>query len=250
MKQILFGLLAAVTFMMTSCETTREININADGKGTLATTVDLGGLVGMAKMSGQGEGLDKMDRPVDTVINLSTMADSIPDLTPEQRAILRTGKLSAKVNMESDQFLFKVDFPFNNVSEISHIDKLTGKVMQEATKNQMGKKEDAPPGPVPDASKGAVEEYFVTTYSKGLIESKLNAEKYAAVAENEMMQGMKEMAGMGMGKTTVIIKLPNAAKKVEGANTTVSADKKTVTIVSSLEDFFDDAKKMEYRIEY
>ena len=65
-----------------------------------------------------------------------------------------------------------------------------------------------------------------------------------------MMQGMKEMAGMGMGKTTVIINLPNAAKKVQGAGVTLSEDKKKVTIVSSLEDFFDDAKKMEYRIEY
>ncbi|RYY56360.1 MAG: hypothetical protein EOO09_07000 [Chitinophagaceae bacterium] len=253
MNKLLTGFLASAVIMLSSCETTREITINQSGKGTIATTIDMGGLLGMAKMSGQGEQMEKMDRPMDTTINLSAIADSVPDLTPEQRKLMKGGVLKVKMDMPQDQFTFKVDFPFENVADIAAIDKLTGKVMQEATKKTMkegGEGEGMPEGMMPDGEKAGVDQYFVTTYSKGLIETKLDADKYATMADNEMLQGLKEVAGMGMGKTTVVINLPNAAKKVTGANLVLSEDKKKVTITSSLEDFFDDAKKMEYRIEY
>ncbi|RYY58753.1 MAG: hypothetical protein EOO05_15400 [Chitinophagaceae bacterium] len=252
MKKVLFGFLASSVILLTSCETTREINIGSNGKGTIATTVDMGGLLGMAKMSGQGQEMDKMERPLDTTIYLSSFADSIPELTSEQRAIMKTGKLGLKMNMESDQFVFNIDFPFDKVSDIGVIDKLTGKVMKEAGKKSMAgaDKGDMPDGMMPDAEKGSVDEYFTVSYAKGLIESKLDTAKYATMGDNEMLQGLKEVAGMGMGKTTVIYNLPVAAKKVSGANVTLSEDKKKVTIVTSLEDFFEDAKKMEYRIEY
>lgn len=252
MKKVLFGFLASCVILLTSCETTREINIGSDGNGTIATKIDMGGLLGMAKMSGQGEELGKMDRPLDTTIQLYTIADSLPDLTAEQRAIMKTGKLGLKMNMEEDQFAFQIDFPFTKVSDIGIIDKLTGKVLKEASKKSMAGagKGDMPDGMMPDTEKGSVEEYFTVSYSKGLIESKLDTAKYATMADNEMVQGLKEVAGMGMGKTTVIYNLPVAAKKVSGSNAVLSADKKTVTVETSLEDFFNDAKKMEYRIEY
>jgi hypothetical protein len=65
------------------------------------------------------------------------------------------------------------------------------------------------------------------------------------------MQAMKEMAGQGMPiNTTLIFNLPRPAKKAEGKNVKLSADKKKVTITSSIDDFFDDVTKLEFKIEY
>jgi hypothetical protein len=62
---------------------------------------------------------------------------------------------------------------------------------------------------------------------------------------------MKEMASQGMSQATkIIIHLPSPAKKAEGVGVSLSEDKKTVTINESMEDFFDDGKKLEFLIEY
>jgi hypothetical protein len=50
--------------------------------------------------------------------------------------------------------------------------------------------------------------------------------------------------------TTLIYNLPRPVKKAEGKNLKVSDDKKKVTILTSVEDFFDDVSKLEFRIEY
>jgi hypothetical protein len=79
----------------------------------------------------------------------------------------------------------------------------------------------------------------------------LNKEKYAGVETDETMKGLKEISGMGMPmNNTTIINLPRAAKKVEGKNAKLSDDKKKLSIVASTEDFFDDATKLEFRVEY
>ncbi len=65
------------------------------------------------------------------------------------------------------------------------------------------------------------------------------------------MQSLKEMAGQGMPmNTTLIYNLPKPAKKAEGKNVKLSEDKKKVTITSSVDDFFDDVTKLEFKIEY
>lgn len=252
MKKLLTGFLAAAVIMLTSCETTREITIAPDGSGKVITTLDMSGLIGMMKMSGQSEQMEKMERPVDTTINLGLMADSVPDLTAEQRQLMKGGVLGMKMNMDEDVFVFKIDFPFKKITEIAAIDELTSKAMDQVGKKQMagGGEEEMPEGMMPETDKASPAQYFNTVYKPGLIESKLDATKYEGMADNEMLQGLKEMAGMGMGKNTVVIKLPVPAKKTTGSNLVLSEDKKTVTITTSLEEFFEDPKKLEYRIEY
>ena len=70
------------------------------------------------------------------------------------------------------------------------------------------------------------------------------------VGDDEGMKAMKEMSTMGVGNSKLILYLPSPVKKAEGKSVTVSEDKKTVTIMSSMEDFFDDGKSLEFRIEY
>lgn len=250
MKKLLGLLLIGSALAMTSCETTREISFNEDGSGTMVTTTDMSGLLAIAKMSGQGKEMEGDDKAIDTTINLDNVVDSIPDLSPEEKALAKKGKLGLNLNMAEEKLMTRLHFPFANAGEISKLDQLSSKVMQQTMKKQMGG-ENGPPIPADEMPKGSMEEYFVTTYKKGLIEKKHIAEKYADVENDKGMQAMKEMAGEGMPmNTTLIFNLPRPVKKAEGKNLKVSEDKKKVTILSSVDDFFDDVTKLEFKIEY
>lgn len=251
MKKLLGFLLAAGTVALTSCETTREISFNKDGSGTLVTTTDMSSLIGIAKMSGQGKGMDSVDKAIDTTISLDKMADSIPDLTPEEKDMVRKGVLGLNVNMADEKLITKLQFPFTSGAQINKLDVISSKVMQQAMKKQASAGENAPPIPDDEMPKNSMDDYFTTTYGKNLIVKKHIPEKYAKVDDDKGMQALKEMAGQGMPMSnTLIFNLPSPAKKVEGKNVKLSEDKKKVTIVSSVDDFFDDITKLEFRIEY
>ena len=242
---------------LTSCETTREITINNDGTGKVVTTTDMSALIGMAKMSGQGQDLEELnDKAMDTVIALSSIADSLTDLTTEERELIKKGTLNFVMNMADEKFITKIEFPFTEPAQLGKLDKLTSKAMQQAMKKQMagnqpeGEGEESPmPGPG-DLPQGTIDDYFTMTYSKGVIEKKLDKEKHAKIDEDEGMKALEQMAGMGGGSNVVIYNLPRPAKKAEGKNVKLSDDKKKVTITTSASDFFDDATGLEYRIEY
>ena len=250
MQKLLVLFLIGGTVAMTSCETTREISFNNDGSGSLVTTTDMSSLLGIAKMSGKD--LEKESKAIDTTIFLDKMVDSIPDLSAEEKELVKKGKISLTMNMGDGKLITKLEFPFSNAGQISKLDRLSAKVMQDAMKKQS---EDsaggAPPISGDDMPKGSMDDYFITTYEKGVIEKKHIPAKYDSVGNDKSMQAIKEMAGQGMPMNTILIfNLPGPAKKAEGKNVKLSEDKKKVTITGSVDDFFDDVKKLEFRIEY
>jgi hypothetical protein len=253
MKRFSLVLMAGIIFLLSSCETTREITFTDSDKGTMVTTTDMSGLIGLAKMSGQGKDLNDLnDKKIDTTMSMAAIADSIEGLSAEDKALVKKGTLSFKMNLADEKFLFKVELPFNNADQIGKLDQLSSKMMQNAVKKIMAKNEGSDSSMMSgnDLPSGSIDEYFTTTYAKGLIEKKLNKEKYANVGSDDALKGLKEMSGAGIGNSTLIINLPRAAKKAEGKNLKLSDDKKKVTITSSMEDFFDDATELEFRIEY
>jgi hypothetical protein len=254
MKKFLPLLFIGVTFFLISCETTREVSLNQDNSGTLVTTTDMSGLIGMAKMSGQGKEMEKAgDQLVDTTLSLYKMADSISNITDEEKALVKKGKIGLQMNIPDEKFIIKLEFPFSNPEQISKLDKLSSRVIQQTLKKQLaGASADSTAGMpgADDIPETSFEDYFITTYSKNTIEKKLIKEKYANVENDKGMQSLKEMAGMGIGNSTLIINLPKPAKKADGKNVKLSDDKKKVTITSSAEDFFDDAAGLEFKIEY
>jgi hypothetical protein len=253
MKKFVLLLLLSASLFMVGCETTKEISINNDSSGTYVATTDMSSLMGLAKMSGKNEDMDKVkDQKMDTVIMMDKLADSIPNLSAEEKAIVRKGKLFVNMNMPEEKFIMKMEFPFANTDQLSKLDKLASRLVTETLSKEMGKNELSQMGGSDDDSlpKSSIDDYFNTTYSKSLIEKKLNKEKYAMVDSDKMMQTMKQMSGMGGGTAVLIFNFPRPVKKAEGKNVKLSDDKKKVTISSSMEDFFDDAAAMEFRIEY
>ena len=249
MKKLLGLLAAGGLFALTSCVTTREITFNENGSGKMVTTTDMSGLIGIAKMSGKD--MEKEDQSIDTTIALDKMVDSIPDLTPDEKEIVRKGVLGLVMDMGNEKLVTKLEFPFSSGSQIKKLDQISAKVMQQAMQKQAGAGEDASPMPDDELGKASIDEYFTVTYDKGLIERKHIAEKYAKVGEDQALQALKEASAQGMPmNTTIIFNLPKPAKKAEGKNLTLSEDKKKVTIKSSMDDFFEDVSKLEFRIEY
>lgn len=257
MKKLLSLVLIGGALFITGCETTREISLNQDGSGTLVTTTDMSGMIGMAKMSGQGkEEMDKLeDQAVDTTISLDKIADSLKDISTEERALVKKGKLALQMNFEEEKFITKLEFPFSDPGQINKLDQMSSKVIQQAVKKQMAaasEKGDTTAG-IPragDMPNGSIEDYFTIIYSKSVIEKKLIKEKYADIGNDESMKALKEMTSMGIGNSTLIINLPRPAIKAEGKNVKLSDDKKKVTITTSGEDFFDDGTTLEFKIEY
>ena len=252
MKKFLGSLLIASAFALVSCETTREITLNANGSGTLVTTTDMSGLIAIAKMSGQGKDLDSNEKSIDTTIALDKLADSIPGLSATEKELVKKGKLGLNLNMGDEKLFTRLHFPFTSTSQIAVLDQLSTRVMEQAMKKQMDDDNgNAPAIPTDELPKANMDDYFTVTYSKGVIEKKHIPEKYASVADDKGMQSLKEMAGEGMPmNSTLIYNLPKPAKKVTGKNAKLSEDKKKVIIASSVDDFFDDVTKLEFRIEY
>ncbi|MGN6291397.1 MAG: hypothetical protein ACTHMV_01535 [Chitinophagaceae bacterium] len=247
MKRLSFLSLAAALFFLTSCETTREIVIGSNGDGSMSTTVDMSQLIGIAKMSGKGEEM-KSQKAIDTTMSFASLADSLDGATPEEKELVKKGTMNMIINMEDDKFIAKMNFPFTNIGELAKLDKLSGKMAQEGMKSMSGKNAGVPDDEMPQAS---IDDYFTTTYSAGLIERKLNKEKYAAIGDDKGAQALKEVSEQGMPiSSKIVINLPRPAKKVEGASAKLSDDKKKVTIETDMSDFFDDATKMEFKIEY
>ena len=250
MKKLLGLLLIGGSLALVSCETTREISFNQDGSGKMVTTTDMSSLIGIAKMSGKD--MDKEDKAIDTTIALDKMVDSIPDLSADEKELVKKGILGLNVNMKEEKLITKLEFPFTSTAQITKLDQVSAKVMQQAMKKQAEQgAEGAPPIPADEMPKASMDDYFTMTYGKGVIEKKHIPEKYATVGEDKGMQALKEMAGQGMPmNTTLIYNLPKPAKKAEGKNVKLSEDKKKVTITSSVDDFFDDVTKLEFKIEY
>jgi hypothetical protein len=250
MKRIFLLLIFCGTLLLAGCfETTQEINLNEDGSGTLSTTNDMSAIIGLVKQMGSKEADKVGDQVIDTTIALSTQIDSIKNLTPEEKELLKKGTMHVNMNLKDEKFSTNLRFPFKSPSEIKNYNQLTTKVMGQALKEQLGN--SSIPGMEDMPSPTSIEDYFTTSFSKGLLIKTLNKEKYAGVQNDEYLKGMKESAGMGMPMTTTyIINLPRPAKKTEGKNVKLSDDKKKVTIETDIDDFFDDPSKLEFRIEY
>jgi len=248
MKKIYFLFFLSLTLVLTGClETTQEITINADGSGVLTNTNDMSALIGMIKQMAGKDAANLDNGEIDTTMSLSSQADSIVNITPGEKEMIKKGSLI--LNMKESTFIIGIRFPFAATSEISTYNNLTNKIMYETIKHELGNSEM--PGLEDMPTPTSIEDYYTTSFSKGSLIKTLNKEKYASVAKDEFLKGMKESAAMGLPMTsTYIINLPKPAKKAEGKNVKLSEDKKKVTIVADIDDFYDDPSKLEFRIEY
>ena len=250
MKKLLFSIFAAATFFLTGCfETTQEITINEDGTGTYSNTNDMSKILPIAKQMGAASS-DKMPtQALDTSFSLGANADSIPDISFEEKELLKKGSMHVVMNVEDEKFVTTINLPFSSLEDIQKFNKLTGKVMMKSMKSKMPADMPMGGGQMPEPS--SFDDYYTLEFSNGELTKKLNKNKYDGVNTDEFLKGLKQAGDMGIPiTTTYIINLPRPAEKVEGKNAKLSDDKKKVTISATIDDFFDNPSYLEFKIKY
>src|SRR5688572_30219431 len=147
MKKTVLLLAAGLVLLLSSCEVTKEISIQNDGSGSFSSTTDMSGVMGMVKMSmdaqmknlqdslGDNKDLD-LGRAVDTTVSMALLADSIPELSAEERDLVRKAMLGLNIDMKNEKFITKLQMPFKNTSEISKMDKLSSRVIPQILKKE------------------------------------------------------------------------------------------------------------------
>jgi hypothetical protein len=251
MRKFILSLLTISTILLTGClETTQEITLNDDGSGTISNTNDMGALIGVAKQMGGGEDMEKLPQEViDSTVSMKEGADSIPNLTAEEREMAREGTLRINMDMKNDKFSTILSFPFAKISQLDAYNKLSGKILSETMKEQMGGDMPAGSGDMPPMT--SLDDYYTVEFSDGELTKKVNKEKYGNVESDEYLKGVKEAGAMGLKmKVNYVINLPRPATKAEGKNVKLSEDKKKVMISADIDDFFDDASALEFKIKY
>ncbi len=254
MKNLLLTLIVG-SLLLVSCESAKEISLNEDGSGVLVSTNDMSGMLGLAKMQGGGgEQLKKLEeQTIDTVFSLNNIVDSLTDFTAEEKQLVSKGSFAVNFNLAEEKCLIKIELPFSEPTQLGRLNTIVDKLMQQGGSKIIGSAADMGGG-MPlgndDIPSGSIDNYYTLRVKKGEIVRELNREKYATKDSDEGMQAMKEMGQFGMGNTTLVINLPSPAKEATGQGVSLSEDKKKVTITSSVEDFFDDGKKLEFIIKY
>jgi hypothetical protein len=250
MKKLLFSFFASCAILLTSClDTTQEITLNDDGSGTYVNTNDMGKILTIAKNMG-GTSTDKLpQQAIDTSFSFASTADSIRGISAEEKEMLKKGSIHIMMNVEDEKFTTVMSFPFTTLGDISKFNRLSGKMMMESLKGKMPSEMPMGADAMPESS--SFDDYFTLEFSKGELKKKLNKEKYAGVDKDEFLNGMKQAGAMGIPViSTYIINLPRPAQKAEGKNVKLSEDKKKVTVLTSMDDFFDNPEALEFKIKY
>ncbi len=251
MRKLFFSLVTASALVLTGClETIQEITLKADGSGTLSNTNDMSAMIGLVKQMGGGAELEKAgDKKIDSTINLASQADSIPNLTAEEKAMASTGTLNINADIKEEKFLTNLVFPFSKPNDIPALNKLSGKIMAEVMKDKMDESGKGGTDQIPESS--SIDDYYKIEYSEGELIRKVDKDKIAGVESDEYLKGIREASSMGLVmKANYVINLPRPAIKAEGKNVKLSEDKKRVTISATLDDFFEDPSVLEFKIKY
>lgn len=256
-----YVLTVAICIFFVSCyEVNEEIEINADGTGTYVTKMDMGQLIDVMQTFAGDEELKKdgLDRVLDTTIYWKNMIDTVKDITPDQKELLKDGKMNLQMNIKEKVFKMDMNFPYKNLNSLQQLMSgkgTSGPGLTNAFKSMFGKKEggdDQAVAPTPNGpDMGDFAGIFDVTVKNGLIERKVNQEKYKALTERPEMAQMKQLTSSGMEILyTTTIKLPRAAKPSDNPLIKLSDDKKTVTIKYNLLELLENPSKFEYKIQY
>ena len=233
-------------------DTTQELTLNENGSGVFRSTNDMSKIFSMLGQMGGGSQMDKL-KDMDTTIRLSDLVDSVKGLTAAEKTLISKGNMKIVLKQKDEKFFTVMSFPFQKLSDVKTIQQALPKMTEEATKKiadgkaemPMGMNEDDMPEPK------SFDDYFDVVITNNSITKTINKEKYATAADDQYMKILSQMGSMGAPATVnYVFNLPRPATKVEGKGLKLSSDKKKVTLTVNSDDFFDEPKKFEFKIEY
>lgn len=264
-KSLKYVFSVALCIFLASClEVNEEIVVNADGSGSYVAKTDMGALIEMMQTFAGEEALQKdgLDRVVDTTIYMKNLIDSVKNLTPEQKELMKTGKTQVQMNLKDKLFKINSDYTYKNYNSLQQLmsgqsggnNALTSifkNMFGGATKGMEGLDQPADPAGADSDPMGAVASMYDVVVKNGVISKVINAAKFKALNEKPEIAQLKQLGSSGMEiMYTTTIKLPRPAKKIDNPLVKLSEDKKTVTFKYNMLELLETPEKFSYTILY
>jgi hypothetical protein len=250
----------SVAFLSSCLDTEEKIEMNADDSGNYSLKIDLGRMISMAaSMGGEKADPEKVKEKKDTTVYLKDMVNKADNLTAEEKALYQNGVVHIKLDEAAGEMKIEMTTPFKRSADLMEIkknfatvvnklkafEKAAGEAPKEGVESEDAKMESKSTNPVGDQ--------FTFFAAPGVLSSTITnmdafKEKIAADSTLTMITQMTSMMGDFNYKTIVV--LPKAVKKYDGPGTVISADKKTITFVTSLSEMMEHPEKASYKVEY
>ncbi|MFT3749049.1 MAG: hypothetical protein QM768_12060 [Agriterribacter sp.] len=261
-KKFCLTAIIGLIILLTSClDTEEKIVINNNNSGDYTVTIDMSKMLKLAaSMSGAEKDDTKEKEKSDSTVYFKSYIDTSTALTAKEKEMLREGSMRIKVDETVNEMSVVIHFPFKHISVLPELKATYMKALDKLNiSEKMKNKDNAESDPVEqelsknkDALNPAQDAYSFTAapgkITNALINKTLITDKLAKDSSMQMMQQMTLMMG-DMNYKTVIV-LPRPAKKYNGNEVQASADKKTLTFITTLTDILNRPEAAEYSVEY
>lgn len=248
-----FFLATIISIVALACyEVNDSVTINSNGSGSYVAKMDMGQMLEMLKSMSTEEDIKKLQKTIDTVVNLGNITDTLSNLSKEQRELFHNGQIGMKMDFNNSMFVITTTVPFKSYSQLQTLLQGTGSMsaISGMMKKALPSTGDQSSG-ADNASPDEVFSAFSVTASKGTIKKTLDAGKFKEIMARPEMQQYTQMGGAGIEiPYTTTINLPSPVTALTGTNATLSADKKTVTIKYNFLSLFDNPEQLNYSISF
>lgn len=248
-------LIAVCGLCWSACYEIEEmIEIRGNGSGSYVQQLDMGGML-MMMQTVAGEELENagFSRKIDTSVRMSDVLAELPEVTDEQRRLLKDGQVDLRLNIDESLMLVKVSIPFQSHKDLGLLMSGGGmESMSGALRRLMPDEGGALASP--GEGEHGVEQIngvFDVEVRDGQISRKLNREKYDALMARPDFARAAQMAGAGIEiPCTTTFRLPRPAKEANHAFIHLSDDRRTVTLRYDLMEVLQSPEKFSYSIVY
>ena len=254
MRILQYFLPVCIVVLFTGClDIDENVNVSKDGSGQFAMDVDMSQMVDMIKQyMSKEEQMQNSLQKMDTTIQMKDVVDNAPNLTGEQKDLLRPGSVTVQLDVDQKIFRTHMWFPFSSLDNLQKLYKALGDGSLGNAKLLGGL---AGGGGLGDGASSPDINQFNGIYDivckDGNMSKTLNKEKFNKLMADPDMAQIKQAGAMGLEiQYTTSLSLPRPVRKVDNPLAKLSDDKKTVTIKYNLMDVFGKPSQFNYHIEY
>lgn len=240
--RLLLAFSLLLMFFTTSCNFTENITIKEDGTGSMSMDMDASQLMALAGEEMAKESDERIDSTFSFKDVFAAKKDSISKLPQEeQERLKKLEKFSMKMLMDpkTQEFQFTLLSDFKKIDELSDLMEAFDKASPMNNKKKEG---------MPDFG---LERYKTKTayfYDGKKFKKTVSRKEEMPEVQNDSLDMIKAM--LESATYTVNYKFPKRVKSVSNKTATLSADKKTVTVVYPFSDYLDKPKDMSLEVEF
>ena len=241
LKLLFLTILAAV---VTSCQFTETMVMNADGTGTMSMELDLNQMMAFGGMSE----VESAEEKVDTIIRmkdfLEEKKDSISKLSKvDQQKLKNLENYNIHINVDSEEKIMKYDISidFKNVSEANDILSALEQVENIGPSSQKDEAED---------KKEDTPDIIGVNYSFEKNTFKRDAYIKDEKLHKQQVDSLKQTEAFFAGSLyTLNYTFPKKIKKASNPNAVFSNNKKTIVIRAEFIDYLKDPNLLDLEVE-